>query len=143
GAQSVQLLADGEVAMTTAYNGRLFSAEIDDGRPFQIVWDGQIYEYDLLAIPKGAPNKEQALEYIKFATSTKSLAEQAKWISYGPARKSSAELIGMFHDGKTEMAPHMPTTPEHLTNALNSSYEFWVDHDAQLNDRFNAWLAAN
>ncbi len=143
GSQAPQLLADGEVAMTTAYNGRLFSAAIADGKPFQIVWDGQVFEYDLYVIPKGAPNKEQALEFVKFATSTQALADQAKWISYGPARKSSAALVGLFNDGKTEMAPHMPTNPANMTNALGSSYEFWVDHDAELNDRFNAWLIAN
>ncbi|MBC7739253.1 MAG: ABC transporter substrate-binding protein, partial [Candidatus Saccharibacteria bacterium] len=132
GAQGPQLLADGEVAMTTSYNGRLFSANIADGKSFNTVWDGQVYEYDLFVVPKGAPNKDQALEFVKFATSTQALADQAKWISYGPARKSSSALVGMFNDGKTEMAPYMPTNPVNMTNALYSSYEFWVDHDAEL-----------
>jgi putative spermidine/putrescine transport system substrate-binding protein len=143
GAQPPQLLADGEVVMSTAYNGRLFSAEVADGKPFKTVWDGQVFEYDLFVIPKGAPNLEQALEFVKFATSTQALADQAKYIAYGPARKSSASLVGMFEDGKTEMAPYMPTNPDNMKNALASSYEFWVDHDGELNDRFNAWLAAN
>ncbi|MES2667000.1 MAG: ABC transporter substrate-binding protein [Pseudomonadota bacterium] len=143
GAQPPQLLADGEVAMTTAYNGRIFGAAVSEGKPFATVWDGQVYEYDLFVIPKGAPNKDAALEFVKFATSTQALADQAKWISYGPARKSSAPLVGLFNDGKTEMAPYMPTAAANLTNALPSSYEFWVDRDAELNERFNAWLASN
>lgn len=143
GAQPPQLLADGEVAMTTAYNGRIFAAAVAEGKPFEVVWDGQVYEYDLFVIPKGAPNKDEALEFIKFATSTQALADQAKWISYGPARKSSGPLVGLYQDGKTEMGPHMPTAAENLTNALPSSYEFWVDRDAELNERFNAWLASN
>lgn len=143
GAQPPQLLADGEVAMTTAYNGRIFGAAVSEGKPFATVWDGQVYEYDLFVIPKGAPNKDAALEFVKFATSTQALADQAKWISYGPARKSSAPLVGLFNDGKTEMAPYMPTAAANLTNALASSYEFWVDRDAELNERFNAWLASN
>ncbi|NJM83347.1 MAG: ABC transporter substrate-binding protein [Tabrizicola sp.] len=143
GAQPPQLLADGEVAMTTAYNGRIFAAAVGEGKPFGTVWDGQVYEYDLLVIPKGAPNPEGALEFIKFATSTQPLADQAKWISYGPARMSSGPLVGLYQDGKTEMAPFMPTAEANLTNALASSYEFWVDRDAELNERFNAWLVAN
>lgn len=143
GAQSAQLLADGEVIMSTAYNGRFFDAAISEGKPFVTVWDGQVYEYDLLGIPKGAPNAEEAVEFIKFATTTQALADQAKWISYGPGRKSSGALVGLYKDGKTEMAPYMPTTEANLKNALNSSYEFWVDQDAELNERFNAWLAAN
>ncbi|MCX8510064.1 MAG: ABC transporter substrate-binding protein, partial [Rhodobacteraceae bacterium] len=138
GAQPPQLLADGEVAMSTAYNGRLFGAAVGEGKPFVTVWDGQVYEYDLFVIPKGAPNKDGAMEFLKFATSTQALADQAKWISYGPARKSSAALVGLYQDGKTEMAPYMPTAPANMTNALASSYEFWVDHDGELNERFNA-----
>lgn len=141
GAQPPQLLADGEVAMTTAYNGRIFAAAVSENKPFEVVWDGQVYEYDLFVIPKGAPNLENAIEYIKFATDTQRLADQAKWISYGPARKSSGPLVGLFMDGKTEMGPHMPTSAANLTNALPSSYEFWVDRDTELNERFNAWLA--
>ena len=143
GAQPPQLLADGEVAMTTAYNGRIFAAAVAEGKPFETVWDGQVFEYDLFVIPKGAPNKEDALDFIKFSTSTQALADQAKWIAYGPARKSSGSLVGMYNDGKTEMGPYMPTSAANLTNALASSYEFWVDHDAELNDRFNSWLASN
>jgi putative spermidine/putrescine transport system substrate-binding protein len=141
GAQPPQLLADGEVAMSTAYNGRIFAAAVTEGKPFQVVWDGQVFEYDVFVIPKGAPNLEEAKEWLKFATSTEQLAAQAAWISYGPARKSSAPLVGMFNDGKTEMGPHMPTSPENMTNALPSSFEFWADRDAELTERFNAWLA--
>ncbi|MBZ4689108.1 MAG: polyamine transporter, periplasmic polyamine-binding protein [Cereibacter sp.] len=143
GAQPPQLLADGEVSMTTAYNGRIFAAAVTEGKPFEVVWDGQVYEYDLFVIPKGAPNLEEAKKFLTFATDTQRLADQAKWISYGPARKSSGALVGMFMDGKTEMGPHMPTSEANLTNALASSYEFWVDRDSELNERFNAWLAAN
>ena len=142
GAQAPQLLADGEVVMTTAYNGRIFNAAVSEGRPFEIVWDGQVYEYNLFSIPKGAPHKDAALKFISFATSTQRLADQAKWISYGPARKSSAPLVGLYQDGKTEMAPNMPTNPDNMKNALGSSYDFWADHEAELSERFSAWLAA-
>ncbi|MEI4488418.1 ABC transporter substrate-binding protein [Frigidibacter sp. MR17.14] len=142
GAQPPQLLADGEVAMTTAYNGRIFAAAVAEGKPFETVWDGQVYEYDMFVIPKGAPNKDEAIKYIQFATGSKPLADQAAWISYGAARKSSGTMYPLYNDGKTEMAPFLPTAEANLGNALASSYEFWVDHDTELNERFNAWLAS-
>ena len=141
GSQAPQLLADGEVAMTTAYNGRIFAAAMDEGKPFQIVWDGQIYENEMYVVPKGAPNKDLAMEFIRYATSTEGLRAQAQHISYGPARKSSFAEPIIFKDGKTVMAPHLPTAPENLTNALETSAEFWVDHDAELNERFQSWLS--
>lgn len=143
GAQPPQLLADGEVVMTTAWNGRIFNAQIAEDKPFQIVWDGQLLDFDLWAIPKGAPNKDLAMEFVAWSTSTEPLAAQASWISYGPARKSSSELVGVFMDGKTEMAPHMPTAPENMENAVVIGHEFWADMNTELNERFNAWLASN
>jgi putative spermidine/putrescine transport system substrate-binding protein len=143
GAQAPQLLADGEVIMTTAYNGRIFNAAVGEGKPFQIVWDGQLFENEMYAVPKGAPNKDQALEFIAYATSTEGLQAQATQISYGPARKSANATEILFKDGKTVMGPHLPTAAENMMNALESNFVFWVDKDAELNEQFNAWLAAN
>ncbi|MTH76373.1 ABC transporter substrate-binding protein [Paracoccus aestuariivivens] len=143
GAQPVQLLADGEVTMTTVYNGRIFDAMVAEKKPFEIIWDGQYMDFDLFAIPKGSPNPEAAMEYLKFATSTEQLANQAKWISYGPARKSSDALVGKYQDGVTEMGPHMPTKAEHLTTAVYDDPEFWADRAAEMTEQFNAWLAAS
>lgn len=140
GAQPPQLLADGEVSMTTAYNGRIFNAQVAEGQPFKIVWDGQILDFDLFVVPKGAPHTKEAMQYIAFATDTQRLADQAKWISYGPARKSSGALVGLYQDGKTEMGPQMPTAAANMKNALVNSFEFWADHGTELNERFNAWL---
>jgi putative spermidine/putrescine transport system substrate-binding protein len=142
GAQPPQLLADGEVAMTTAYNGRIFNAVAAEGKPFVIVWDGQVWDLDLWVIPKGASNMAETLDFINFSTGTQALADQASWISYGPVRKSSAALVGSYHNQPDlDMAGHMPTAPENFKNALQNDFEFWADNQDQLNERFNAWLA--
>ncbi|MDT8342859.1 MAG: polyamine ABC transporter substrate-binding protein [Thermohalobaculum sp.] len=142
GAQPPQLLADGEVVMTTAYNGRIFNAVAAEDKPFEIVWDGQVWDLDLWAIPKGAPNKELALDFLKFSTETEQLAAQASWISYGPARKSSSPLVGTYATKpELQMGPQMPTAPENFGNALQNDFEFWADNQDELNEKFNAWLA--
>lgn len=141
GAQPPQLLADGEVAMTTAYNGRIFNAVAGEDKPFEIVWDGQIWDLDLWVIPKGAPNKELAMDFLKFSTATEQLAAQASYISYGPSRKSSAPLVGKYHNKDIDMGPQMPTAPNNLSNAVQNDFNFWADNQDQLNERFNAWLA--
>ena len=142
GAQAPQLLADGEVVMTTGFNGRFFSAMVGEGKPFEIIWDGAYMDYDLWVIPKGAPNKEDAMKFLAFSTDTQRLADQAKWIAYGPARKSSSALVSKYQDGVTDMAPHMPTNPANMINPIWTDPTFWADHDAELNEKFNAWLAS-
>ncbi|MBO6816308.1 MAG: polyamine ABC transporter substrate-binding protein [Rhizobiaceae bacterium] len=142
GAQPPQMLADGEVVMTTAYNGRIFNAVAGEDKPFEIVWDGQVWDLDLWVIPKGAPNKDKAMEFLKFSTATEQLAAQASWISYGPARKSSSPMVGKYHNKDIDMGPQMPTAPKNLENAVQNNFEFWADNADQLNERFNAWLAS-
>lgn len=140
GAQAPQLLASGEVTMTTAYNGRLFTPAVTENKPFVIIWDGQQQVFDNWAIVKGTKNKDLALDFVAFSTSTKPLADQATYIPYGPARKSSAPLVGKFQDGKTDMAPHMPTNPDNMKNAIVQDVKFWADKYDELNERFVAWI---
>jgi len=141
GAQPPQMLADGEVAMATAYNGRIFNAVATEGKPFEIVWDGQVWDLDLWSIPKGSKHKKEAIDFIKFSTDTQRLADQAAWISYGPARASSIPLIGKHAEAGIEMGPHMPTAPANFKNALQNDPEWWADHQDELNERFATWLA--
>ncbi|MGF1611386.1 MAG: polyamine ABC transporter substrate-binding protein [Kiloniellales bacterium] len=140
GAQPPQMLADGEVAMTSVYNGRIFDTIVVENKPFEVIWDNQVWDIDLYAMPKGTPNKEQAWEFIKFATDTQRLADQATWISYGPTRKSSVPLIGPNAETGADMGPHMPTAPENFKTALQNDFLWWADHQDELTERFNAWL---
>ena len=140
GAQPPQLLASGEVTMTTAYNGRLFTPIVQDNKPFVIVWDGQQQVFDMWAIPKGSKKKDVAFDFIAFSTGTKPLAEQAKYIPYGPVRKSSAPLVGKYQDGKTDMAPNMPTNPANMENYIVQDVKFWSEHYDELNERFISWI---
>ena len=53
GAQPPQLLADGEVVMTSAYNGRLYNAIFKEKKRFVIIWDAQVWDVDYWGIVKG------------------------------------------------------------------------------------------
>ncbi len=141
GAQTPQLLADGEVVMGSTYNGRLFSVIEEEKQPIAMMWDWQVFDLDGWIVPKGAPHQEEVMKYLKFATDTQRLADQAKFISYGPARKSSAPMVGQHAELGIDMAPHMPTNPENAKNTLLYNYEWWADNRDDLDERFQAWLA--
>ena len=140
GAQTPQLLADGEVVMGSTYNGRLFSVIEEEKQPIAMMWDWQVFDLDGWVVPKGSPNMEQVMDYLRFATDTQRLADQAKYISYGPARASSAPLVGQHATLGIEMADHMPTNPENAKNTLLYNYEFWADNVDDLNEQFASWL---
>ncbi len=113
---------------------------VEPGKPFEIVWDGQVWDLDLWVIPKGAKNKKAAMEFLSFSTATEQLAAQASYISYGPVRKSSAPLVGKYYGTNIDMEPQMPTAPSNLSNAVQSNFEFWADNEDRLTQRFNDWL---
>lgn len=140
GAQPPQLLADGEVVIASAYNGRLFSAIEEEKQPIAMMWEWQVFDIDGWVIPVGTPDRDAVLTYLKFATDTQRLADQAKYISYGPARLSSAPLVGKHDTLGIDMAPHMPTDPNNAKNTLLFNYEWWADNQDDLNERFNSWL---
>ncbi|MBW8639968.1 extracellular solute-binding protein [Hoeflea sp. WL0058] len=142
GAETPQLLADGEVVMGSTYNGRLFSVIEEQDQPVAMLWDAQVFDLDGWIIPAGLPEDrlKAAMDYIYFATDTQRLADQAKYISYGPARKSSAPLVGKHADLGIEMAPHMPTDPNNAKNTFLYNYEWWADNRDDLDAKFQAWL---
>jgi putative spermidine/putrescine transport system substrate-binding protein len=139
-AQAPQMLADGEVLMTIAANGRIFTAIVEEKKPFTIIWDNQIYNMDYYVIVKGTKNLENALEFVLFATTSQALADQTKWISYGPVRKSSVPFITTFYGTSISMKPHMPTAPANFKTALANSPEWWADNQDEMIKRYNAWM---
>jgi len=141
GAQTPQLLADGEVVMGSSYNGRLFSVIEEEKQPIAMMWDWQMFDLDGYVIPKGGANHDEAMKYLRFATDTQRLADQAKYISYGPARKSSAPMVGKHATLGIDMAPHMPTAPANAKHIMLYNYVWWADNKDDLTERFNAWLA--
>ena len=143
GADTPQLLADGEVFMGSTYNGRLFSVIVEQNQPVGMMWDAQVFDLDGWIIPAGLPEDRlaRAMDFIMFATDTQRLADQSKYISYGPARASSAPLVGKHAELGIEMAPHMPTDPANSKNTFLYNYEFWADYRDDIDAKFQAWLA--
>lgn len=135
GAQPPQLLADGEVVMTVAWNGRIQDAIKANRKPFQIVWDGQAMDVEYFAIPKGAKNLDAAKKFLAFAMKPEVLARQTDYISYGPTVKAALAHV------KPEVLAELPNAPQNAKNAFVLSPQFWADHEQELTERFNKWLA--
>ncbi len=143
GAETPQLLADGEVFMGSTYNGRLFSAIAEQDQPIGMMWDMQAFDIDGWIIPADLPEDRLArvTDFLVFATDTQRLADQAAYISYGPARESSASEVGRHAELDIEMAEHMPTDPANSENTLIYDYEWWADNRDDLDAKFQSWLS--
>lgn len=135
GAQAPQLLADGAVTMVAAYNGRILDAIKQEGKPFKIVWDAQIYDYEWWGVPAGAKNAKLAAEFIAFASQPQRYADLTKYMPYAPPRKNAIPLIdkGRLDD--------LPTAPANFQNALQNNAGFWTDKGDSLGKQFQNWLS--
>ncbi len=134
GAQPPQLLASGDVVMSSVYNGRIAAAQ-KEGKNLKLVWNGSIYDVDSWAIPKGSPNMEEAYHFIRFASQPEPQRVFSGEIPYGPTNVNAVEGID------PAIAADLPTAPDNLKGALASNTEFWVEQGEDLEQRFNAWAA--
>jgi putative spermidine/putrescine transport system substrate-binding protein len=105
-----------------------------------MMWEWQMFDMDGWVVPKNTPHLETVKEFVRFATATQQLANQTKYISYGPARASSAPLVGKHLELGIDMAPHMPTDPRNSEKTLLFNFEWWADHQDDLRGRFDSWL---
>lgn len=134
GAQPPQFLVAGDVAMTTAYNGRIDAAQ-REGKNLQISWTGGIYDLDYWVIPKGAPTRDLGMKFIAFASSPDAQVEYARNISYGPTNtKALAKL-------DPKVLSQLPTSPGNSKEALQFNIKFWADQGEELEKRFASWAA--
>ena len=141
GAQPPQMLADREVVMSTAYNGRIFNAQVIEKQPFVVVWDGQVLDSGTMGIVADTPNLEAARKLVRYGTRSEVQAAVGRYISYSPARHSGTKLISTHLETGVDMTPHMPTSPQNMVRVLHNDWEWWSDHADDVNERFSAWLA--
>lgn len=120
--------------MTSAYCNRIYTAMAQDKKPFGFVWDGEVKNVEGYAIVKGSKNAKAAQDFLRYATSTGTLAKLASATALGPLRKSSLSQVD------SKVVPYLPTAPENQKNAINTDVEFWADHSDDLNQKFAVWL---
>ena len=140
GQTPVELLAEGRVVMASGYNGRFFDAQVNSGDAIDIIWDGQLYDYDTWGIVRGTPHLEQALHLVRFATETWRMAELSGYIAYGPTRRSAARLVGTHFDSGIDMRPHLPNHPFNFQTAIRKDNDWYSRTMDRLSERFRRWL---
>lgn len=131
GAQSAQLLADGEVSMGMSWNGRLSEAQ-EEGAPIEIMWDQHILTADYLMIPKGCKNVDAAMKLIAWITSAENSAEISNFIDYGPPNINAIEKVD------PEVASRLPTA--YGDTAVGFDDVWWGENYSKLNPDWQNWV---
>jgi len=136
GRQPVRLLQSGEVTMSMVWATTGAVAALEPGSDFDMIWDGRVIELDLFGIPRGSRNKEAALDFIRYASSSEALANMASYLPNGPTRKSSLALMS---DDLLKQIPNGPAYEDKLS--IRSDADWWSKNHATLEEAFRAWYA--
>ena len=129
--------------MTSGYNGRFFHAQVIDGAPISVIWDGQLVDHATWAIPRGAKHLDEARAFIRFATRPEHMARQAMHISYGPTRESARRRIGQHVVTGVDMADHLPTSGTRPEHAIVEDSDWYARTESLRQRRFDEWVKAS
>ena len=121
GAQHAQLMKDGEVDMSTGWNGR-FDNAAKDGAKVMYSFNPALLDYDCFAIPKGAPNKDVAMEFLAEISKPEYQDDLPKYITYGPTNLAAYET-GVI---TAEVAASLPSSPDNAAMQLPVSLDWYA-----------------
>ncbi len=138
GAESMQLLVSGEVAMTYAWNGRIAAANKANNRNLRIAFEaGHVSGSQFFAIMKGTKNKDLGIKFIQFVMSAPPQAEFARQINYAPSNKDAYDL--MTDAEKATLPGH------HMDRASlqggETYFDFWLNSGDEVLQRFVKFAA--
>ena len=136
GTEPLRLMNGGDAAMSMVWATTGAIASQKEGAKFSVVWDGHVIELDLFGIPKGSQNRDQAIDFIRFASSSESLANMVGFLPNGPTRKSSLALIS------EELLLQIPNGPAYDDKvAIFSDAQWWSKNHVALEEALDDWLA--
>src|SRR3546814_20848720 len=105
-----------------------------------MIWEREVWDLDFWAVPAITENRDAALAFVRFATSTEALARQTRWISYGPVRRTALALVGDYVHAAVEMARYLPTADANFETALRTDPLVRLNRGPALAQRINSWL---
>jgi len=132
GAQSAQLIKDGEVDALAIWNGRISSA-IKDGAKAAFTFNQGVFDFDCLVVPKGAPHKALAMKAINQFLAPGNQALLPRYISYGPVNLDAFET-GLI---TPEQAAQVNSSPQNAKVQFVLNPNFWVGRYDKLQERFD------
>lgn len=135
GAQQAQLMKDGEVDMTTGWNGR-FDNAAKDGAKVKYSFNQALLDYDCFAIPKGAPNKDVAMAFLAEISKAEYQDDLPKYITYGPTNKAAYDTGEIT----PEMAAGLPSSPANAELQLPVSLEWYAKWETIADELYQEML---
>ena len=133
GAVPVQMLTDKEVVLTSVWNGRMAAIQAA-GVPAAVSWPQGMLKRDCWAVPKGSPNKANAMKFVAFGTMAISQARLSSLIPYGSVNNQSDQYIA------PKQLAVLPSSPAIRSQLVPYDYGWWTNNRDAVISRWNKWV---
>ncbi|MBA8881862.1 ABC transporter substrate-binding protein [Phyllobacterium myrsinacearum] len=137
GAQSSQLIKDGEVDMMAIWGSRVASV-IADGAPVSYTYQDAILGYGCLAILKGAPHVKAAQTLVAGVVSPEIQARIPEMMPYYGPTNSLAFQVGKFSQ---EVLARSNMSPENLKKQVFLDANWWRDNTNLVREDYSLLMA--
>jgi putative spermidine/putrescine transport system substrate-binding protein len=132
GKQPVELVIAGQVGMASAWNVRPWQLGLENEVRMQ--WYGGMLSAEAWVVPKGAPNRDVAMDFINYATRAIPQANFGRLVPFGLVNPDAFPLLAK------ERAEMLPSSPINRSVQFVQNWNWWADNLEALTQRFDDWL---
>jgi putative spermidine/putrescine transport system substrate-binding protein len=134
-AQLEQFMKDGQAVMGLVPDGRALAA-IENGAPIVLDYDQSMMTWSTMVVPRGAPNRDAAMQFLRYALTPEAQAAVAMAYTYGPVTPDSYKTI------PADRAKTLSGGPQQAGKFFLVDEKWWGENLATANDKLNAWRIA-
>lgn len=107
---------------------------IRDGVPLAYNWKQNVVDMERFVVPKGAPNRDNAMRVIAFILHPDRQLAALKNLGYAPTLKAAVDKVDL------EQAKNLPGTPATLPDGFLLDADWWAKNGDTVQRRYNDWL---
>jgi putative spermidine/putrescine transport system substrate-binding protein len=134
-AAGMQALINGDVDYAFLPNGRVLQAK-SQGAPIDFEYNQAFLLYDVFVVPKNAPHKEAALDFVAFASQAEPGAALMKLLPYSAPNQDALKLLD------PKYAKNLPTDPSNLPEQIPLSRVYYGETSSDGETGYQKSLAA-
>ena len=133
GAQSAQILLDGEVEVSSTWNGRVHAPKLA-GAPVDYHFNGAVFVFDAFVVPRGAPNVKESMQLLATTLRADVQAAYSQVIPYGPTNTEALAMI------PADVLKNLPSSEENFGKGVVLDLDWWAENGDATGETFNKYV---
>ena len=136
GSEPQQMISNGESDITSIWTSRAGDSIINQGLPFEYVWEdgGSEGNTEAWFVLRNSPNPKGAMQFVDFAGRAEAQAAFARIIFSAPLNLKAYDFLDK------SIAERLPSYPANASKMFKINYDYWIKNQDPVTQRFEDWL---